>query len=269
MKENVEAPAHGDRLNVFLLNQSESMAVHVEEFGTSMADAVASSVNLYLQKLDQLRKLMPIGFTGDHFAVVVVGYGPEAAKVLLRIDPTRTEADEERTRSDKSGISSDSEQMNFPVWVKPVANGRATLCHALASAHDLISPWVKRHQGANPPNVINITDGSVSDGDPREVAERIMELSTLNGNATIWHCCLASSKSEPVFFPTEEVYSTFPDAWKLFVESSSVLPQEAIPDLLLQFPEVSKVAGARCCIFNADLAMLVRAIAAITHLPLP
>lgn len=234
-----------------------------------MADAVASSVNLYLQKLDQIRKTLPVGYTGDHFALVVIGYGPEPARQLLYMDSRGTRADEERTRYDASGASSDNEQMNFPFWVKPAATGEATLCHAFASAYDFASSWVQKHSPAEPPNVIHITDGTVTDGDPREIARRTMELATSNGNAAVWNCLLAARRSEPVLFPTEDAVSALPEMWKRVADASSVLPRKAIPDLLLQFPEVSRVDGARCCVFNADLGVLVRAISSITRLPLP
>lgn len=245
------------------------MAAELGGYGTSLADAVASSVNLYLQKLDQIRKTLPVGFTGDHFGVVVIVYGPEPAKQILYLDRSGTRADGNRTVSRESDISPDTGQRNYSFWVKPAAEGRATLCSALSSASDLLTAWVRNHQPAEPPNVIDITDGSAGDGDPRELANKIMTLSTSRGNATLWHCLLAGSHSEPVLFPTDDVRSTMPKEWLSFVDSSSILPRKSIPDLLLQFPEVSKVDGARCCVFNADLAVLVRAISVIAKLPLP
>jgi hypothetical protein len=50
---------------------------------------------------------------------------------------------------------------------------------------------------------------------------------------------------------------------------TSILPQDGLSNLLIEFPEVSKVSGARASVFNADLRTVVRFLAFVTRIPLP
>ena len=49
----------------------------------------------------------------------------------------------------------------------------------------------------------------------------------------------------------------------------SLVPQEKIRDLSMDFPEVSRPVGARTCVMDADFPTLVRLISCATRLPLP
>ncbi len=268
---SVELTRPGDRLTVFLLNQSESMKANLPEYGLSMAEAATDSLNLYLQKLYQVRTTSPEAFTGENFAVSIFGYGGAGGCVrsILQIDPVGTRADAECTRRDESTISSDKTHPVFPFWLKHVAEGKAPLCNALFEAYETIASWSLMHQSAQPPQLINITDGSVTDGNPAIVTQKLKTVSTDRGDAVFWNLQLSADGSPVMLFPGEEAMDAVPEDLVGLWRSSSPLRSAGIRDILLEFPEVSKLEGARCCIFNADLSTLVRALACITRLPLP
>lgn len=271
MTSSVELTLPGDRLTVFLINQSESMKASLSEYGLSIAEAVADSLNLYLQKLYQVRTTSPGAFTGENFAVSIFGYGGagDSVRSILQIDPTETRANAECTRHDESTISSDNVHPVFPFWLKHAAGGKAPLCSALFEAYETIASWSLMHHSAQPPQLINITDGSVTDGDPTIATQKLKSVSTDQGNAIFWNLQLSADGSPVMLFPCEDAMDAAPaDLVSLWL-SSSPLKSAGIRDVLLEFPEVSKLEGARCCILNADLSTLVRALACITRLPLP
>ena len=248
------------------------MDVELPDYGLSMAGAVADSVNLYLQKLYQIRTTTPGEFAGEEFGVAVIGYGGDGAspaKLILYMDASETKADGKATRRDEATISSDATHPVFPIWIQPAAEGSAALCAGISLANDIAASWITNHGSVEPPHIINITDGSMSDGDPIGIAEKVQGLSTSRGKVNLWTCHFTSSHSPVILFPSEDALAAAPPNWRALLRSSSPLPQGSIRDIMLEFPEVSKIAGSRCCIFNADLAFLVRAIACITRLPLP
>jgi len=269
--EAVEASVPGTGLCVFLLNQSGSMDAPYGEYGVSMAEAATDALNLYLQKFAQFRLAMPDWFKSDDFGVIVLGYGSggDSERPILRIDASTTTTDERRTRYDESTISSSKNLPNFPVWLLPVADGDAPLRRALSSAARIVDGWVSTHASAPPPLVVNVTNGTMTDGDPTEEAERVKLLATTTGRVSLWNAHLASTASAPILFPRDEDSASLPERLETLLRLSSMVPQEKVRDLSMEFPEVSRPVGARACVLDADFPTLVRLISCATRLPLP
>jgi hypothetical protein len=233
---------------------------------------VADALNLYLQRVAERRKGTPASeFESGNFGAAIIGYGfdPGAAEKIFSMDSSGVWADPRRTHSDKSTPSSDETLSSFSTWIDPAAGSAdAPLCRALASACSLIEPWVSTHRLAPPPRVVNVTDGGMTDGDPTEPAERLRRLSTYNGATSLWTCHLADDAARPpILFPNEAALLP-PELSQLFM-STSPLPHDGLSNLLMEFPEVSKIAGARASVFDADLRTLVRFIAFVTRVPMP
>jgi hypothetical protein len=243
----------------------------MEEFGLSVAEATTSALNLYLQKVAQTRTTMPELFANDNFGVAIIGYGSEvdSNEPFVYIDSKAVRADEDRTKRDETTISSNKDLPNFPVWLLPAAAGDSRMCAALVSARDALERWLPEHRSAAPPQVINITNGDIGDGDLLEEAQKIKGLSAPNGNVIIWNCQVAATGLVPVLFPRDEDLVSLSQSLGLLSRSSSFIPQGIIRNIFMEFPEVSRVAAARTCVLNANLATLVRMLSCATRLPLP
>ena len=264
--------ASGPRLTVLLVNQSSSMDAPFGEYGISMAEGVADALNLYLQRVAERRRGTPGSeFESGNFAAAIIGYGfePGAADKIFFMDASGVWADEKRTHSDRSTPSSDDTLSSFSTWIDPAARSAdAPLCRALAAASSVIEPWVSKHKLAPPPRVVDITDGGMTDGDPSPPAERLCRLSTYNGVTSLWTCHISGDATrEPVLFPNDSRLVA-PALLPLF-RSTSALPQDGLSNLLMEFPEVSKISGARASVFYADLRTLVRFLAFVTRVPMP
>ena len=75
------------------------------------------------------------------------------------------------------------QEVKFPVWFDAEANGQTPMCEALAAAGLAAKGFVEEFRDAYPPLVLNLTDGLPSDGDPREYAKIIRNLTTNDGAA--------------------------------------------------------------------------------------
>ncbi len=258
----------GDRLVVFLLNQSATMEAVLEDYGLNLAEAATDSVNLFLQKHYQVRETMPGAYAGNEFGVAVIGYGDDnQARRIFYMDSAGTTVDEERTRRDAESISSDQTHPVFPIWIKPSASGSAPLSRALELACETLSQWTSQHGSTLPPQVVNITDGSITDGEPFTASEEVKAISTAEGGTVLWHCQLSSSGLKPQLFPS--VQEAHEARSSTLLKSASFLPKLSIRDIMLEFPEVSRIEGSRTCVLEADLPLLVRFLACVTRLPLP
>ena len=125
---------------VFLLDQSGSMA---DAFGTGegnqkKADALADIINRLLQNLvikcakeEGVRDYFHVGVVGDRAQVGSAFTGPLAGQQLVPISqlgnpPARIEQRTKKT-PDGAGGSVD-QQVRFPVWFDPTANGAKCRC---------------------------------------------------------------------------------------------------------------------------------------------
>ena len=117
--------------------------------------------------------------------------------------------------------------------------------------------------------VMNVTNGTMTDGNPTGDAERIKRISTSTGHPVLWNCHLASSRIGADPLSRDDDADALTDQFRTLLRSSSLVPQEKIRDLSMDFPEVSRPVGTRTCVMDADFPTLVRLISCATRLPLP
>lgn len=266
----------GPRLTVLLVNQSASMGKELVDYGISMAEGVADVLNLLLQKVtqkrDEDRRKGGSEFDSANFGIVVIGYGAEGARAdrIFEMDQRQTWSNERMTRSQSATASSDEALSTFSVWINTVTgSAEAPLSKAMEAAAAYLEDWLPSHKLAPAPYVISITDGTFTGGDLNEAASRIGSLATLNGRAVLWTCQVTAERREPVLFPDDEALLGPSQSSSALFRATSEFPIEGVSSLLMEFPEVSKLSGARAGVFDADLRTLVRFLAFVTRVPLP
>ncbi|WP_327145234.1 vWA domain-containing protein [Nocardia sp. NBC_01327] len=252
-------------LLMLLVDQSFSMSEPAGQGQGTKADVLALAVNNLLGNAVLLcsrggEKIY------NYFEVGVVGYGAKIGPILhgadaerrvlpvkeLADNPRRIDTVARRVPDGAGGVVPVQQQM--PVWVDPLADGATPMVSALGYAEPVIASWCAAHPSSFPPMVINVTDGASTDGDPREAADRIRELSTDDGAALVFNLHLSALGGQAVTFPDTAADMTDPNAQRLF-EASSVLPPAMLEaSAALGYPVRS---GSRGFLYNADVTMVI------------
>lgn len=268
---NMPYQAEISRLNpscfLFLIDQSGSMS---DSFGSgdlnkNKADGVADAINRLLQNL--IIKCAKSEGVRDYYYVGVIGYGSSvgpafggnlAGKKLIPISeiansPVRIE---ERTKKIDDGAGGIIDQtIKFPIWFDAKAENGTPMCQALEYAEKVLLEWLKEHQSSFPPIVINITDGEATDGDPSAIANRIMNLSSSDGNVLLFNVHLSSRRASPIEFPSS--IDELPDNYaQLLFNMSSILPHFMLTAAKQEGYEVNE--NSRGFVFNADIVSVIR-----------
>ena len=248
---------------LLLVDQSGSMA---EPFGRargkSKAEGVAEAVNRLLQTL--VARCAKGEHILDRYYVGVIGYGGDvrlgvsidvlAGDVLQPIsrigaNPLRVD-NRVHTVGDGAGGLRD-QQVRFPVWFEPRAQGKTPMCSALRTARDVLNGFVGRYPRCFPPIVINISDGAVTDGFFESEALALWSLASADGNALLFNIHLSARGEKPSLFPSHDLDLPDDYARRLF-SMSSPLPTPMLRQARIQ--ETTLTEGARGFAFNADLA---------------
>lgn len=218
---------------LFLIDQSGSMSEKTEH-GT-LKEQVADSINKLLQ--DLIIKCSKSEGVRDYFEVGVIGYGNQGAYNGLKggldgsiLNPISVIADnplriEERVKKVSDGAGGIIEQnIKFPIWFEPVANGGTPMSEAFLKAAEELATWCDNHPNSFPPILINITDGEPTDGDPEQIAEKIKWISTDDGNVLVFNVHITpASYNQFLYIDSEEVLPN-PEAKRLFRMSSQLTP---------------------------------------------
>ena len=168
---------------VFLIDQSGSMGdvFGAGEGNQKKADFLADAINRLLQNL--VIKCAKEEGIRDFFHLCVIGYGAQvgpafagtlSGRQLVPISevgnsPARVDQRKKQVPDGAGGLV--EQQVRFPVWFEPVANGGTPMCQAFAQAKAIIEGWLNQHPNCFPPIVINITDGEATDGNPSAAAD--------------------------------------------------------------------------------------------------
>ena len=250
---------------IFLLDQSSSMD---DPFGGSSAeggggrkcDVVANVLNEVLQNLilrntagTEVRNRADIAVIGYHGARAVNALaGPLANKPFVTLSELNKSPIDRivvgREVEDDDGVV--IENIEYPVWVRPVAEGLTPMCSALGIARELAGRWAKEHHTSYPPVIVNVTDGESKDGDPRAPAQRITnEISTEDGAALLFNCHITEHRATPVVFPGSAAAVPNDPYARLLFDVSSPVPDRARQ--LYQSVSGEKLEpGSRGFIFN-------------------
>ena len=143
----------------------------------------------------------------------------------------------------------------YPIWLKPHAEGMTPMYAAFKRAFDLISEWIKRYPKSYPPIIFNITDGVYTDGNPKEIVQKIAKLGTSVGKTMVMNCHISDDAMDPLIFPNNDAMRNLNGPQRLLYEISSVLPQNMIEQAQMKGFKLSQ--GARGFAFNADMSTLV------------
>lgn len=276
MTYNAEISRRNPGLFIFLIDQSRSMSHKLGGTLRSKSQEAADAINRQIYEL--IYRCTKSDGVRDYFDIGIIGYGTEAntARSLIKDgdlvpisnlaeNPLRMEKRKE-TITDPEGNDVESE-FEFPVWFEPVANSNTPMVQALKLAQEWIEDWIAEHSDSYPPVVINISDGAATDGDPLEVAQDIMNLSTGDGNVLMWNCHLSSVKDEkPLTFPSDTGILPANDKFanQLF-EMSSVLPEGFLA--LAQEVALEVSGSSRAYVFNAGLDELMELLDIGTRAP--
>jgi hypothetical protein len=252
---------------VFLLDQSASMQ---DPIGSGedqrKCDVVADALNRLLSEL-AIKCAKEEGIR-DYFYVSVFGYGGSGAAPALSgllagrdlvplseiaASPARLETRAKKVPDGAGGLV--DQEVKFPIWVDPVANGGTPMSSALTSAQSVVSRWLNEHPACFPPVVLNLTDGEANDGDPGIPAEALRQLASADGPVLLFNLHVSSDKSPPIIFPDNGAALPNQYARSLF-NMASILPNQMRAYAQQQGIVVSD--GTRGFVFNADITSIVQ-----------
>jgi hypothetical protein len=245
---------------IFVLDQSGSMGeAFGNESGLRKADFVADVVNRTLHDIvirctrtEEIRNYYHISVIGYGASVGPVFAGPLAGRTHVPVaevaeTPARLDNRVKKVPDGAGGLV--EQQVRFPVWMDPTANGGTPMCQAFELVGGLLDQWTAEHKHSFPPTVLHLTDGESTDGDPTEVAKRVLGTATGDGSTLLFNCHVSARHSMKIEYPGND--SKLPDdfARKLF-RISSPLPEpfrQAASSMGLSTEE-----GARGFVFNGD-----------------
>lgn len=252
-------------LLVLLIDQSFSMLEPWAETEQSKAAALAAAVNNLLGNAvllcsrgdEEIYGYFDIGVLGYGQTVGPVLHGTDGEHVLLSIEqvadhPLRVDTVTRRVPDGAGGLV--PVQQKMPIWLDSAANGATPMTAAFTAIEPVVESWCAAHGSSFPPIVINVTDGMSTDGQPRDVVNRIRQLGTDDGRALVFNLHLSGIPNKPVRFPTSAAGLTDPNA-AMLCDLSSELPPS--------FLEAASAVGysvephARGFLYNADAATVI------------
>ncbi len=252
-------------LLVLLIDQSFSMLESWAETQQSKAAALAAAVNNLLGNAVALCSRGDEEVNG-YFDIGVLGYGETVGPVLNGTDaehvvasvqhvadnPLRLDTVTRRVPDGAGGVV--AVQQLMPIWLDAAANGATPMTAAFTAIEPVVQSWCAAHPSSFPPIVINVTDGMSTDGQPREVVDRIRQLGTDDGKALVFNLHLSGIPSQPVRFPASAAGLTDPNAAMLYDLSSELPPAILEAAAALHY---SVEPHARGFLYNADAATVI------------
>lgn len=220
MPYSAEISRHNPTCFIFLLDQSGSMA---EQFGSETtirkADFVADVVNRTLH--DLVIRCTRTEEIRSYYHISVIGYGASVGPAFsgslggrshvpvgeVAEMPARLENRVKKVPDGAGGIV--EQQVRFPVWMDPTSNGGTPMCQAFDLVQGLLEQWLGDHKNGFPPTVLHLTDGESTDGDPSEIANKILKLGTSDGQVLLFNCHVSSRHAMKIEYPGDE--SKLPD----------------------------------------------------------
>jgi hypothetical protein len=250
---------------LFMIDQSTSMLEPLGgQEGIEKARFVADALNKTLSNLviDSSRVTGSEQEIRDYFSVGVIGYGLKigsafagnlADNLLVPISeigyhPARVDIRTKKIPDGAGGIV--EEEINFPIWIDPVANGMTPMCQALELAYTTLQDWIALHPDSFPPIVLNMTDGAANDGDPTAIASHLRSLATSDGNVLLFNLHASGYKAAPIQYPNSTDALPQDQLAHLLFSMSSPLPDAMLEMAMSMYPAQS---GARGFVFNADI----------------
>lgn len=248
---------------LFLVDQSGSMA-DLMSTGRSKSQQVADVLNRTLANL--ITRCTKSEGTRDYFHIGVVGYGgsgvangfkgPLASTTLnpiSKIEAAPLRIEDRKKRSDDGAGGIVEQNIRFPVWFDPEANGGTPMRAAITKAAEELVGWCDAHQSGYPPTILHITDGESTDGDPEDLASHVRQIQTGDGAVLLFNLHVSTTGSGAIEFPSSE--ASLPDQYsKMLFRMSSVFPDHLVKIAKEKGFNVS--AESRGFMFNADAVQI-------------
>ena len=255
---------------LFMIDQSRSMGDEISAVDGTAAKStgVAGTINRWLQELSI--KCAKSDGIRDYYHVGVIGYGknvgralvgPAAGRDLVPIseiasNPGRIEKVERSVPDEKGKLCKQTVRM--PIWFDPLADGGTPMCKASAEAYRVLEGWLREHGDSFPPLVIHITDGEATDGNPEPRVRALTDLSTSDGNTTLFNIHLSAHKdATPVIFPDSP--DNLPDEYSRMLFNTAS-PLTDTMRAIANEQGIPTTAGSRAFVLNCDMVALVQAI---------
>lgn len=212
---------------ILCVDQSASMKSPLHPGSSACkSDIVAVVINRFIHRLikrckqesGKIRASWYVGVIGYGETVGPAFIGKHQGKELVSVSDLSMTVDYVLPDRPKSTI------VGIPVWVRPKSSGQARMCGALSTALKLARDFVADNPTSHPPIIVNISGGTVADGDPRPLAKGIKEIASADGNVLLFNVCLPGKPDEEMLnFPDDP--SQLPDhlAAKAMWEMSSPL----------------------------------------------
>lgn len=192
---------------ILVVDQSAAMKSPLNPGSSACkSDIVAVVINRFIHRLikrcksesGKIRASWYVGVVGYGDTVGPAFIGKHQGKELVNVSDLSTTVDYVVPDRPKSTI------IGIPVWVRPKAVGPARMCGGLSSALKLARDFVSDNPTSHPPIIVNISGGSVSDGDPRPLANGIKEIQSADGNVLLFNVCLPGRpEDEMINFPDD------------------------------------------------------------------
>jgi hypothetical protein len=258
---------------LFLIDQSGSMTIALAgQPNKRKIDQAALAINRILdtmvQRCSQGMEVL------DYFHIGVIGYSTDqrANAEISSVFPETTLEDPFLTVSEVANVAELEERelkvsdgagglvdvtQEVPVWLLPFAQWGTPMCAALDVAHRALDSWIGQHPTSYPPIVINVSDGAASDGDPESFAQKVMGLSTNDGNTLLFNVHLSEVPATPIQYPDrEDILPQNDEFAALMFRMSSILPESSRAQAtVLDLPIGDQSRGY---VFNADMTALVQ-----------
>lgn len=192
---------------ILVVDQSAAMKSPLNPGNSACkSDIVAVVINRFIHRLikrcksesGKIRASWYVGVVGYGDTVGPAFIGKHQGKELVNVSDLSTTVDYVVPDRPKSTI------IGIPVWVRPKAAGPARMCGGLGSALKLARDFVADNPTSHPPIIVNISGGTVSDGDPRPLANGIKEIQSADGNVLLFNVCLPGRpEDEMINFPDD------------------------------------------------------------------
>jgi len=119
----------------------------------------------------------------------------------------------------------------FPVWLDPSHEGRTPMCQAFNKIGSHLAEWTADHRESNPPVVVNISDGLVTDSPYEGVSlegwlDRLSNIHTTTGVVKVFDIILSGEVGHPVLRPATIGGLTLP-GWSV-AQVAEILPDVQI-----------------------------------------